>query len=342
MDSSSQLIDQLSGQVDHFNNLNLQLTAQSQSFLDKLNQVQKKEIKLVENIELYKHQRASLESILQRKTRKLQMVEEEMESLQMTYDSLLNDNKLLHEQLYNQIDGKDAHDKKINEINEEYNQILESEVHYKEQIQEEIDTLQNKVTSTVQERNNSLQNELSQYHLLEQQLKVLNKLNNSEKQTERVANEEIDKILKQLDLESWIILYKSVEQILQEYVVDNNLINSAKVNNAKVIEERERNTKVINQIQNELTEDMLQNIQQKKRNMRNVTPNLISSPTISSPRISSASRRSTFNFNNNSSLSSSTLPGVRRQSGIINVTGNNGTIANNNNHNNKRNSMIFN
>lgn len=333
MDSSSQLIDQLSGQVDHFKNLNLQLTGQSQNLLDKLNQLQKKEVKLVENIELYKHQRASLESILQRKTRKLQMVEEEMGSLQMTYDSLLADNKLLHEQLYSQIDSKDAYDKKINEMNQEYDSILQDATQYRDNLQDNVDSLQNKVSTILQERNNNLQNELSQHHILEQQLKAINKLNDSEKQTERIAHEEIDKVLKQLDLESWIILYKSVDQILQEYLVDNNLTRNIKINSEDTVNLREANNKKITEIQNELTEDMLENIQQKKRSMRNATPNLISSsPTMSSSRINSASRRGTVNFNNNKSLptasSNTTLPGVRRQSGMISG--------------NKRSSIIFN
>nr|4LL7_A Chain A, SWI5-dependent HO expression protein 3 [Saccharomyces cerevisiae S288C]4LL7_B Chain B, SWI5-dependent HO expression protein 3 [Saccharomyces cerevisiae S288C]4LL7_C Chain C, SWI5-dependent HO expression protein 3 [Saccharomyces cerevisiae S288C]4LL7_D Chain D, SWI5-dependent HO expression protein 3 [Saccharomyces cerevisiae S288C]4LL7_E Chain E, SWI5-dependent HO expression protein 3 [Saccharomyces cerevisiae S288C]4LL7_F Chain F, SWI5-dependent HO expression protein 3 [Saccharomyc len=83
---SSRVIESLHDQIDMLTKTNLQLTTQSQNLLSKLELAQSKESKLLENLNLLKNENENLNSIFERKNKKLKELEKDYSELSNRYN----------------------------------------------------------------------------------------------------------------------------------------------------------------------------------------------------------------------------------------------------------------
>lgn len=346
--SSTQIIESLYTKVDSLTNTNLQLTLQSQNMLEKLDVAQKKEVKLVENISMYKHQKGNLDTMLRRKLRKISELEEELGSLQMTFSSVKTINKELKDNLI-ELNEKEAVDKeKVDTLAKDYDTLVQSQDSYRlhfektiDQLSQEMQTVKmnyiNKLTQRMQ-NSDSFEIKLNKYKKLIDRLEKSGSLKDIAK---GLKDDTCQDTLKKLDLDSWITLYKLSGKITQNYAEKNDLDLKLLKSSDSILNDPE-----IDFITKNVNSDSLERITVKKRaKSRNIsgqyTPSggyspvmYLSSPMLGgsvSPRIgtpnNTPARRFSQRFNNNSNNNSNTdgsetatsspsLPGVRRMSSI--------------------------
>lgn len=346
--SSTQIIESLYTKVDSLTNTNLQLTLQSQNMLEKLDVAQKKEVKLVENISMYKHQKGNLDTMLRRKLRKISELEEELGSLQMTFSSVKTINKELNDNLI-ELNEKEAVDKeKVDTLAKDYDTLVQSQDSYRlhfektiDQLSQEMQTVKmnyiNKLTQRMQ-NSDSFEIKLNKYKKLIDRLEKSGSLKDIAK---GLKDDTCQDTLKKLDLDSWITLYKLSGKITQNYAEKNDLDLKLLKSSDSILNDPE-----IDFITKNVNSDSLERITVKKRTKsRNIsgqyTPSggyspvmYLSSPMLGgsvSPRIgtpnNTPARRFSQRFNNNSNNNSNTdgsetatsspsLPGVRRMSSI--------------------------
>ncbi|CAL9727603.1 SWI5-dependent HO expression protein 3 [Monosporozyma unispora] len=346
--SSTQIIESLYTKVDSLTNTNLQLTLQSQNMLEKLDVAQKKEVKLVENISMYKHQKGNLDTMLRRKLRKISELEEELASLQMTFSSVKTINKELNDNLI-ELNEKEAVDKeKVDTLAKDYDTLVQSQDSYRlhfektiDQLSQEMQTVKmnyiNKLTQRMQ-NSDSFEIKLNKYKKLIDRLEKSGSLKDIAK---GLKDDTCQDTLKKLDLDSWITLYKLSGKITQNYAEKNDLDLKLLKSSDSILNDPE-----IDFITKNVNSDSLERITVKKRTKsRNIsgqyTPSggyspvmYLSSPMLGgsvSPRIgtpnNTPARRFSQRFNNNSNNNSNTdgsetatsspsLPGVRRMSSI--------------------------
>ena len=346
--SSTQIIESLYTKVDSLTNTNLQLTLQSQNMLEKLDVAQKKEVKLVENISMYKHQKGNLDTMLRRKLRKISELEEELASLQMTFSSVKTINKELNDNLI-ELNEKEAVDKeKVDTLAKDYDTLVQSQDSYRlhfektiDQLSQEMQTVKmnyiNKLTQRMQ-NSDSFEIKLNKYKKLIDRLEKSGSLKDIAK---GLKDDTCQDTLKKLDLDSWITLYKLSGKITQNYAEKNDLDLKLLKSSDSILNDPE-----IDFITKNVNSDSLERITVKKRaKSRNIsgqyTPSggyspvmYLSSPMLGgsvSPRIgtpnNTPARRFSQRFNNNSNNNSNTdgsetatsspsLPGVRRMSSI--------------------------
>lgn len=346
--SSTQIIESLYTKVDSLTNTNLQLTLQSQNMLEKLDVAQKKEVKLVENISMYKHQKGNLDTMLRRKLRKISELEEELASLQMTFSSVKTINKELKDNLI-ELNEKEAVDKeKVDTLAKDYDTLVQSQDSYRlhfektiDQLSQEMQTVKmnyiNKLTQRMQ-NSDSFEIKLNKYKKLIDRLEKSGSLKDIAK---GLKDDTCQDTLKKLDLDSWITLYKLSGKITQNYAEKNDLDLKLLKSSDSILNDPE-----IDFITKNVNSDSLERITVKKRaKSRNIsgqyTPSggyspvmYLSSPMLGgsvSPKIgtpnNTPARRFSQRFNNNSNNNSNTdgsetatsspsLPGVRRMSSI--------------------------
>lgn len=228
--SSTQIIESLYNKVDSLTNTNLQLTLQSQNMLEKLDVAQKKEVKLVENISMYKHQKDNLDTMLRRKLRKINELEEELGSLRMTFGSVKTFNKELSDKLAELHQTEAANREKAGDLVRDYDLLLQSQDNYRTHFEKMANHLEDEMHATRNDYLNTLNQkvrsagvfevELNKYRKLIEQIEKKGALENVSK---NITSEVFLTALKKLDLESWLILYKLSGNITHLYAEENNL-----------------------------------------------------------------------------------------------------------------------
>lgn len=338
--SSTQIIESLYTKVDSLTNTNLQLTLQSQNMLEKLDVAQKKEVKLVENISMYKHQKDNLDTMLRRKLRKISEIEEELGSLQMTFSSVKSINNELNDRL-TELHEKEAIDReKVSTLVKDYDTLVQSQESYRLHFEKTMDQLLQEMETIKINYNNKLTQRIHNSDLSEVKLNKYSKIIDRLERTgglkeiaKGLKDDACHDTLKKLDLGSWITLYRLSGKITENYADKNGLDLKMLKDSDDMINDPE-----IQSINNDFNNEYLERITVKKRaKTRNIsgqyTPSTGYSPVMysSSPTLSGASprmgilgntppRRFSQRFSNNdgieSAASSSSLPGVRRMSSI--------------------------
>lgn len=338
--SSTQIIESLYTKVDSLTNTNLQLTLQSQNMLEKLDVAQKKEVKLVENISMYKHQKDNLDTMLRRKLRKISEIEEELGSLQMTFGSVKSINKELKDRL-TELHEKEAVDKeKISTLVKDYDTLVQSQESYRLHFEKTMDQLSQEMQTVKINYNIKFTQRIQNSDLSEIKLSKYNKMIDRLDRTgglkeisKGLKDDVCQDTLKKLDLSSWIILYKLSRKITENYVDKNGLDLKMLKNSEELINDPE-----IQAISSNINDETLEKITVKKRaKSRNIsgqyTPSTGYSPVMysSSPALSGVSPRLGISGNTpprrfaqrfssgeaiESTSSSPSLPGVRRMSSI--------------------------
>lgn len=372
--SSTQIIESLYDKVDSLTNTNLQLTLQSQAMLENLDIAQKKEVKLIENISMYKYQTDNLNSMLNRKLRKIKEFEEEWTSLQMTVNSIKNENKNLDEQLYNLQQLQTLNKEKMIQLDIQYDSLLKDHHICKLQFEEDLNKINRDLQAIKSKYINKLNEEIRKSDSFEIKLNKFKrlidkteKLGGFQEISKDIIDNKCEQVLKNLDLDSWITLYKLCDKVVQLYATENELDLSLFKNYDSVVNDPE-----INDINKELKNTHSHNsvtspnnnierltIVKRKAKSAKITsspyipsPRLVNHPSSSSSSLSSKDNSSNRNDENPSSRpynrtesrvnsgGTPTLPGVRRISRAFTNSDSN-AISSTSSSNSNRNSRVF-
>lgn len=218
---STRVIESLHDQIDTLTSTNLQLTVQSKNLLDKLDTVQQKESKLLENSASLKHENENLVSMLNRKTRKLKDVEEELASYKKNHD-LLEEEKTSFQKKWETSSNEEATLRQQMEmVQAQYDALLDSHQYYKNHYGSQISTLSEQLENLKLEQRNHTQKvfeeaESFDVKLLEYDSKHVN-LQQVEEARVKYLESKCNSLTQQLDLPSWVQLYKESKNMVLEY-----------------------------------------------------------------------------------------------------------------------------
>lgn len=372
--SSTQIIESLYDKVDSLTNTNLQLTLQSQAMLENLDIAQKKEVKLIENISMYKYQTDNLNSMLNRKLRKIKEFEEEWTSLQMTVNSIKNENKNLDEQLYNLQQLQTLNKEKMIQLDIQYDSLLKDHHICKLQFEEDLNKINRDLQAIKSKYINKLNEEIRKSDSFEIKLNKFKrlidkteKLGGFQEISKDIIDNKCEQVLKNLDLDSWITLYKLCDKVVQLYATENELDLSLFKNYDSVVNDPEindmnkelKNTHSHNSVTSPNNNIERLTIVKRKAKSAKITsspyipsPRLVNHPSSSSSSLSSKDNSSNKNDENPSSRpynrtesrvnsgSTPTLPGVRRISRAFTNSDSN-AISSTSSSNSNRNSRVF-
>ena len=143
--SSSTIIESLHQKVDILTSTNLKLTVQSHNLLEDLENCQKKEVKLNENISLYNHEHENLNLMLQRRVRKIHSTEEEFKHITGKLENLRAEKATLAKDISEYSNSTEAKTNKISELKDKYHMLLDSHEEYRSSCLDEIQELRQKI-----------------------------------------------------------------------------------------------------------------------------------------------------------------------------------------------------
>lgn len=219
--SSTRVIESLHEQIDTLTNTNLQLTVQSHSLLDKLESAQQRESKLLENTSSLKHENDNLVSMLNRKARKLKDLEEELIDFKKEYNSVLEERSELQEKEKKSSEQEEILNQQVEMIQVQYDAIVDSQKYYKKHYKSEISSLREQLESLKVEQLNYIQSSAAQTNQLDVRLLEFDSKCNNMQELEaarlQFLEDECEDMMRQLDLSSWVTLYKESKNMLFTY-----------------------------------------------------------------------------------------------------------------------------
>ena len=223
--SSTKVIESLQEQVDTLTNTNLQLTLQSHGLLNKLEDAQEKESKLIEILGSLKDENNKLNNMLQTESERLKDLEKELVDLKEKYGAVVADNGKLKKEF----DSFGAIETTLNDefemVTAQYNSIVRSQETFKEYYSGKIAGLKDEVESLKQENeailhdylnyDNNLIEKLDEFDTEHEQFKSLANLN--EQLLTKKFQELVLDTLPNLSLDAWISLYNESKDRLFEF-----------------------------------------------------------------------------------------------------------------------------
>lgn len=225
--SSTKVIENLHEQIDTLTNTNLQLTLQSNNLLNRLEVAQQREAKLLETTASLKHENENVESMLNRKSRKLKELEVEFANLRQNYDTLLKEKTELQDRARDTSDRESKLKQENEMVKVQYDALVDSQDYYKKHYSSELDTLREQLDSLKQDQRRQLEQSRADESLLDAKLSQFEAKHGNMKELEdaRVLHLEskCNDIVGQLDLPSWFTLYKESKSMLLKYASEMNI-----------------------------------------------------------------------------------------------------------------------
>lgn len=225
--SSTRVIESLHEKIDTLTNTNLKLTVQSHDLLNKLERFQKKEIKLTENMTSYNHEHENLNLMLQRKLRKIQATEEELDTVHKRFDLLNRENEQLKKDLGETSTTRNDMLQKIEIFKEKYNKMLDNQEEVRNIYIDEICDLKSQIddfkysvarnlTNATQNTKKSIDQSISQFTADSATISGMNKLDVS-----TILNNHIDSTIDRLETKSLLNLFKAGQKLANDYISQN-------------------------------------------------------------------------------------------------------------------------
>lgn len=219
--SSTRVIESLHDQVDTLTSTNLQLTVQSKNLLDKLDGAQQKESKLLENSASLKHENENLVSMLNRKTRRLKDVEEELARYKENHSSL-EEEKLALQRKWESSSSEEATLKQQMEmVQAQYDTLVDSHQYYKSHYGSQINILSEQLENLKMDQRSYIQRVSEEANTFDVKLLEFDSKHDNLQQLEearvRRLESKCDGLVKQLDLPSWVQLYKESKNMVTEF-----------------------------------------------------------------------------------------------------------------------------
>lgn len=219
--SSTRVIESLHEQIDTLTNTNIQLTVQSHSLLNKLESAQQRESKLLENTSSLKHENDNLVSMLNRKARKLKDLEEESVNLKKDYNVVLEEKRELQQRATKASEQEKNLEQQVEMIQVQYDALVDSQQYYKKHYKSEITTLKEQLEILKAEQLHYIQSSSAQTNVLDVKLLEFDSKFNNMQELEgarvQFLEDECEDMMRQLDLSSWVNLYKESKNVLFTY-----------------------------------------------------------------------------------------------------------------------------
>ncbi|CAI4058846.1 hypothetical protein N7582_001217 [Saccharomyces uvarum] len=238
--TSSKVIESLHDQIDMLTKANLQLTTQSQNLLSKLELAQSKESKLLENLNLLKNENENLSSIFERKNKKLKEVEKNFSDLSTDYNVQKEKLAELNKVMENSSVMEKTSSEKLQNLEVNYDSLLESQNFYKDHYSNEISKLNEKISFLELELSNQNLNfgsDASSNSDMEINLTKFSDSVNDLKAMETEKNSKLSKIigqtLNELNLENWLSLYETNENLISSFAEKMDLNDILEKNDDK-------------------------------------------------------------------------------------------------------------
>lgn len=312
--SSSKVIESLHQQIDFLTSTNLQLTVQSNHFLQRLELANSKESKHLETINSLKHENDNLNSMFSRKHRRCKDLEDQMFQLKNSYEDAIVDFKNLQAKLNDKSTHEMKLEQQLQQLQVQYDALVDSQKRYKDYYEREIKELNDNLTMLKLDSENffnkSLKNLLAGDEQIKNKLKTLetkydlSQVANKEKM--ELVNNKVNVMTKDLNISSWEQLYKNTRDMAIEYAekMDLSLAQDFENEHGKqgIFQERF--------LSNDVTSNGCSNV-----NNRMMPPSPLRVPKTKNP----SGKRSSFYGGNLPSLNgpqatniSGSLPGVKR------------------------------
>ncbi|AET38920.1 She3p Ecym_3434 [Eremothecium cymbalariae DBVPG len=330
---SGKVIETLHQQVDALTSTNLQLTKQSNQLLEKLESYNMKEAKYLETISSLKHENENLNSMLNRKTRRVRDLDTELGQLKVSYEDATTSHKHLKDQLENKFANEVELKQQCQLLQVQYDAVVDAQKRYREHYEKEISELKD-ILNTLKRDNEQFLNDYMT-SLARNQLDVDNKLGEysgkfhrmelSQKEAVIELNGKYDRLKSELDIEAWVTLYKQLRETALEYAkeLDLNLpaefveIHGEDGYFVKMFSEDQSPSSTK---QSAIAADSA-NIQSPSLGLQSISPPPLRIPKSRTP----TTKRSSFygsaipGSNNSASSSAVLLPGVKRTGSIRSV-----------------------
>ncbi|CAI4037367.1 hypothetical protein SMKI_02G2410 [Saccharomyces mikatae IFO 1815] len=239
--SSSRVIESLHDQIDMLTKTNLQLTTQSQTLLSKLEVAQSKESKLLENLNLLKNENENLNSIFERKNKKLKELEKNYSELSNNYNEQKEKMAELTKMVKNSSSIEKSCSEQLQNMEVNYNSLLESQNFYRDHYSAEVSKLNEKIGLLELELSNQNFNYGSDTSSNSDIDLNLNKFNDSVKDLKIMETEKESKLSKiisqsldELNLQNWLKLYQTNENLISTFAERMDLKDILEKNDEKV------------------------------------------------------------------------------------------------------------
>ncbi|AAS50407.1 AAR042Wp [Eremothecium gossypii ATCC 10895] len=222
---SGKVIENLHQQVDALTSTNLQLTKQSNQLLEKLEGCNAREAKYLETISSLKHENENLNSMLNRKTRRVKDLDMELVQLRTSHEEATAS----HNQLKYQLENKFAHETELEQqcqlLQAQYDAVVDAQRRYREHYQKEIEELREALEALKKDNDKFLGEHMAR--LTRSQLDIdksmsdyngkFHRMELSQKEAVIELNEKYDRMRADLDVDGWIVLYKQMRDIAFDY-----------------------------------------------------------------------------------------------------------------------------
>ncbi|CAI4055524.1 hypothetical protein SKDZ_02G2380 [Saccharomyces kudriavzevii ZP591] len=239
--SSSKVIESLHDQIDMLTKANLQLTRQSQNLLGKLELAQSKESKLLENLNLLKNENENFNSIFERKNKKLKELEKDFSELSSNYNEQKEKMAELNKVARDSSAIENSCSEKLQNMEVNYNSLLESQNFYRDHYSDEISKLNEKISFLELELSNQNFNYGSDASSNSDMEFNLNKFNDSVKDLKSMEAEKDSKLskiisdsLNELNLQNWLNLYETSEDLISTFAEKMDLSEVLEKNDDKM------------------------------------------------------------------------------------------------------------
>lgn len=227
--NSSRVIDSLHEQVDTLTETNLELTKQSHNLLNKLENVQINETRLMEDLALLKNDNNVVNNELMNSTVRLKQLEEQLSELKLQYNEEINLKLSLEKQVqsFKRNENEQLQDEVMTRQSQ-YDTLLQSQQLYKEiytkkinDMTEQLERIKSLYSGDMDEKNN---NDTDESSILVTKLKEMEILSQEYDQMDKdlikyIQEDKLKTLIDdQFEVEDWVQLFKSMNETFQEYV----------------------------------------------------------------------------------------------------------------------------
>ena len=348
--SSSTIIESLHQKVDVLTSTNLKLTIQSHNLLEDLENGQKKEFKLNENISLYNHEHENLNLMLQRRVRKIHSTEEEFRHVTEKLENLKTEKATLVKNISEFSNSTDTKTNKIAELKDKYHVLLDSHEEYRSSCMDEIQELRRKikllkdsmlanaldVSANTPEQKKEIGGKLHHFKADVSEILTTNILDD-----QSILNNQVHHSIEFNMMKPMLNLYKVTESVSKKYAanpendkfklpedIQNSTTSTTLDNELKLRERKSHFASHVSRGPNDSpltarspTTEFSPNLSRTRLKSPIVNPYLSTSPNINSAISNNSSSNTTPNIKNRRSFYSSSsiqLPGTRvGSSGIL-------------------------
>lgn len=234
--NSNRVIESLHEQIETLTKTNLQLTLQSHDLLNKVEEAQTNQNKLLDTLTLLKSNNETLSSTLEENSRVFKEKERLLTDLKLDYSKTIKDKIELEREYKSYANQENNLNGELEMIQCQYNALVQSQFFYKTHYEKEITKLQDELDrltlnkeaflsydehkkvnnagyddNSGENNSNTLFDKLTEFEELYQSLKEI------ERQDEKLLNEKYTTIISEMNIETCLDLYKEAKSTIMNF-----------------------------------------------------------------------------------------------------------------------------